>query len=273
MTGAGKLKAAFEKHELITRVITALVLVPLIIFMIYAGGYIYKGFLVILALLLGHEYECLTHLPKKSRGIFTAGIFATIFWLMTTNDALALVHGAFMAAVVGFVVFEIGVILNKTQMKWAGVGIAYICIPIFSLGIIQMLTGGPFWVFWLLGLVWACDSGAYAFGKLIGGPKLAPRISPNKTWAGFGGGLVLGAAAGGIGGHFFNLGDPLILAILAGLLSIWAQIGDLVESFIKRKFKIKDSGKLIPGHGGVLDRSDALLFAAPMVASVLWLVG
>ncbi|MEE8295483.1 MAG: CDP-archaeol synthase [Sphingomonadales bacterium] len=272
MRWAGKLEAAFKKHELITRVITALVLVPLALYFIYAGGYIFKGFLVIVALLLGHEYECLTHLPKKSRGIFTAGVFATIFWLLTTNDALALVHGAFMAGVVGFVVFEIGVILNKTQMKWAGGGIAYICIPIFSLGVIQMLDGTPYWVFWLLAVVWACDTGAFAFGKIIGGPRFAPRISPNKTWAGFAGGVVFGAGAGAIAAYFFGLGDPLILAFLASLLSIWAQIGDLVESFIKRKFKTKDSGNLIPGHGGVLDRMDALMFAAPVVALALWLM-
>lgn len=272
MTGAGNLKAAFKKHELITRVVTALILVPLVLYLIYAGGFIYKGFLVILTLLIGHEYECLTHLPKKSRGIFTAGLFATVFWLLTTNDALALVHGAVMAGVVGFVVFEIGVILNKTQMKWAGGGIAYICIPIFSLGIIQMLSGTPYWVFWLVAIIWGCDTGAFATGKLIGGPKLAPKISPNKTWAGFAGGLVFGAAAGGLAGHFFALGDPLILAFLAGLLSIWAQIGDLAESYMKRKFKIKDSGYLIPGHGGVLDRTDALMFAAPVVALALWFI-
>lgn len=272
MKGAGKLKTALLKHEMITRVITALILFPVILYFIYAGGYVFNGFLVILALLMGHEYECLTHLPKKSRGIFTAGLFATIFWLLTTNDALALVHGALMAGAVGFVVFEIGVILNKKQMKWAGFGIAYICIPIFSLGIIQMLSGEPYWLFWLLAVIWGCDVGAFGFGKIIGGPKLAPRISPNKTWAGFAGGLVLGAMGGALGGQVFSLGDPLILALLAGLLSIWAQIGDLTESFIKRKFKIKDSGYLIPGHGGVLDRTDGLIFTAPVVALALWFI-
>lgn len=272
MTGVGKLKAAFEKHELITRVVTSLVLVPLVLYLIYSGGYIYKGFLVIVALLIGHEYECLTHLPKKSRGIFTAGLFATVFWLLTTDDALALVHGAFMAGVVGFVVFELGVILNKTQLKWAGGGIAYICIPIFSLGIIPMLSGTSDWVFWLLAVVWGCDTSAFGVGKIIGGPKLAPRISPNKTWAGFAGGIVLGGFAGGLAGYFFGLGDPLVLAFLASLLSIWGQVGDLAESYIKRKFKTKDSGYLIPGHGGMLDKTDALMFVAPVVALALWFI-
>ena len=114
-----------------------------------------------------------------------------------------------------------------------------------------------------MALVWACDTGAYFAGRAIGGPKLAPAISPNKTWAGFVGGV---AAAGVFAALLLPLGLAPPLAIATPLLAAIAQGGDLFESHLKRVAGVKDSGNLLPGHGGILDRLDGLVAVAPVAA-------
>src|SRR3546814_641959 len=121
-------------------------------------------------------------------------------------------------------------------------------------------------VLWLSISVWATDIGGYVAGRTIGGAKLAPRISPNKTWAGFFGAVVGAGVFGGLVALVFRAEMPLLAAVLAGILAVVAQLGDLFESAIKRKFGAKDSGRLIPGHGGMLDRIDGLIAAAPVLA-------
>jgi len=121
-------------------------------------------------------------------------------------------------------------------------------------------------VFWLFCVVWATDTGAYFAGRSIGGPKLIPSISPNKTWAGLLGGMVAAAIAGGLVGAINPVLPALALAGLAGIVAVVSQAGDFTESALKRAFGVKDASQIIPGHGGVLDRLDGLLFAAPFVA-------
>lgn len=128
-------------------------------------------------------------------------------------------------------------------------------------------------VLFLVLLVWASDIGAYLVGRLVGGPKLAPAISPGKTWSGAVGGL---AAAIGIGlwaAELQGATNVLYAAAVAALLGVVAQAGDLLESFIKRRFGVKDSGRLIPGHGGLLDRLDGILTAAPAAALLALYLG
>lgn len=125
---------------------------------------------------------------------------------------------------------------------------------------------GPAWTLFALGIVWVADSGAWLFGSRIGGPKLAPTISPGKTWAGFWGGLgcvvVLGVVAVPVFGVGWSQAPALVAAtVLAGLASV---VGDLFESVIKRHSGAKDSGYLVPGHGGVLDRIDSVVAAVPV---------
>jgi phosphatidate cytidylyltransferase len=153
-------------------------------------------------------------------------------------------------------------------------GALYIAVPISALILIAADDDqGLQTVFWVLAIVWATDSVAYAAGRIIGGPKLAPMISPNKTWSGLIGGLT-GAALVGLGAGYFDLVGHLPRFILLCLaLSLVAQGGDLLESMIKRHFDVKDSGTIIPGHGGVLDRLDSLIVAFPAVACVYLLAG
>lgn len=123
---------------------------------------------------------------------------------------------------------------------------------------LRVMPEGREMVLWLMGVVWATDTGAYFVGRMIGGPRLAPTISPNKTWAGLIGGM---AAAGGIGALIGTSvgGSGPLLALLGAGLAVVAQTGDLAESALKRHAGVKDSGRMIPGHGGILDRVDGLM--------------
>ncbi|MES2712741.1 MAG: phosphatidate cytidylyltransferase [Pseudomonadota bacterium] len=121
-------------------------------------------------------------------------------------------------------------------------------------------------VLFLLLVVWASDIGAYMAGRAFGGPKLMPSVSPNKTWSGAAGGLLLAVVVGVIAARLLAPGDYLTAAPVAVLLSVMAQAGDLLESAIKRHFAVKDTSSLIPGHGGLLDRLDGVLSAAPVAA-------
>lgn len=156
----------------------------------------------------------------------------------------------------------------------AAVGVVYMAATVISLlWLREAVAGGALLILFLFVCVWAADTGAYFTGRMIGGPRLAPNISPSKTWAGLAGGLA-GAVLAGYG---FALGigafAPLMALPLALLLALASVAGDLFESAVKRHFAVKDSGRLIPGHGGVLDRIDGLLFAAPALALFQWAVG
>ncbi len=128
-------------------------------------------------------------------------------------------------------------------------------------------------VLFLVVVVWASDIGAYAAGRLLGGRKLAPAISPGKTWSGAVGGLLAAMLVGEVAGRLLAAGPGGQAAMVAGLLGVSAQAGDLLESAVKRHFGVKDSGQLIPGHGGLLDRLDGLLTAAPAAAVLALLLG
>lgn len=152
-------------------------------------------------------------------------------------------------------------------------GLVYVAVPCASLVWLRGLylpkapDAGYEMVLYLILVVCATDIGAYFAGRRIGGPKLAPRISPNKTWAGLGGGVVSAAVMGGICASFTAYPPSLIACMdLAALLALVSQGGDLFESWMKRRAGVKDSGALIPGHGGLLDRVDGLVFALPVFA-------
>ena len=162
-----------------------------------------------------------------------------------------------------------------------GFGIPYFAVPFTSLHALQQMEDpsgrepyyGPWLIVLLLAIVWLGDTAAYYVGSRIGRHKMAPVISPNKSWEGAAAGFLTGVAAAAAW-CLLRLGrvDVRIL-VLAGITAVAAQVGDLAESMIKRGAGVKDSGNILPGHGGVLDRMDALLFAAPVLLAGLWLLG
>jgi phosphatidate cytidylyltransferase len=151
---------------------------------------------------------------------------------------------------------------RRLSLGW---GFLYIALPTFALLVLSWA-----WfelVFWLMLVTWATDIFAYFAGRSIGGPKLAPRVSPNKTWSGLIGGMAGAAVIGAAAAWFFDLGAPFVF--LGAPMGLLAQLGDLYESRVKRRLGVKDSGSILPGHGGVLDRLDGLLPVALATLLVL----
>jgi len=157
---------------------------------------------------------------------------------------------------------------------WIGGGLLYIGAPALALlWLYDSSVDGPKIVGWIVLVVVATDIGAYVFGKAIGGPKLAPRISPAKTWAGLVGGSACAGLAGGLYGNGLAIVELLPAMLASLLLGVVSQIGDLIESQIKRHFRVKDFGGVIPGHGGVLDRVDGLILAVTTMAVLAAIFG
>jgi phosphatidate cytidylyltransferase len=163
---------------------------------------------------------------------------------------------------------------NRADIEKAIIGPLYVCLPLSMLILIDMQPKGNIWIFFLLAVIFANDTGALYAGKAFGRHKLYPAVSPNKTWEGSVGGLLTGLIISIV---FFSIDalkihaiDPAILLLVLGL-SAATQTGDLVESMIKRSYGVKDSGGILPGHGGMLDRVDGLLFAIPVLyAYLVW---
>jgi phosphatidate cytidylyltransferase len=175
---------------------------------------------------------------------------------------------------------------------WIALGSLYISLACFALWFLSIQLLGSYLLLLLLVLVWLSDVGAYTVGMWIRGPRFAPSISPNKTWSGFFGGLFFTAIFGGLAiqSHFalealvhktlkykvsfwsafleFDFIDSLMFMVLGAFFGLVAQVGDLLESGMKRKFGIKDSGRVIPGHGGFLDRLDSLLAVALVMGAI-----
>ena len=170
---------------------------------------------------------------------------------------LALFVLAASAAAIGLTAFR------SDGSFWSLAGLTYAALPAASL---MWLRGDPssgaVAVLYLFAVAWTTDTASYAAGRLIGGPKLAPRISPKKTWSGF----IVGALAPALVGYAFAVAlkdtSPWRLALVSVAVALACQMGDLVESWVKRRFGAKDMSQMIPGHGGLLDRIDGLLFAA-----------
>ncbi len=155
---------------------------------------------------------------------------------------------------------------------WLSGGVLYALIPVICLPLIRetVTPSGLFLLLLLFLSVWVTDVAAYFCGRHFGGPKLLPKVSPKKTWSGALGGLFGAMVAGSMLALFVDGFSPLWCVLGAGVLSVFSQAGDLLESWGKRRFDVKDSSNLIPGHGGFLDRVDGLLVAAvPMTLYVL----
>ncbi len=210
--------------DLWPRLASALVLLPLALLAVYAGGLAWLGLLLAGFFLLLREWRAMCRAGRLAPAWHALGV---VYATLALISLLWLRHA-----------------------------------PATGLGATALL----------LGAVWATDIGAYLAGRWVGGKRLAPAISPGKTWAGAIGGLLAALATGLLLARL--AGFPLLLAaFLAALLSIAAQAGDLLESAVKRRCGVKDSGRLIPGHGGLLDRVDGILAAAPVLAALMFGLG
>jgi phosphatidate cytidylyltransferase len=243
-------------RDLGVRVVSALVLAPISLLAIWWGGLPWGAWLTVLTLGMGAEWSGLCGL--RARSAYGAAVPAALLASGLATAFLAPLPGA-------LVLLGCGCLVAISSHRFAlGVGILYIGPAYLALYLMRAEPAGLRNVLFVMAVVWAGDIGAYLFGRLVGGPRLAPRISPGKTWSGAIGGTLAAILAGAAAGYE----HPLRAAALALPLSLVAQAGDLLESAIKRHFGAKDSGWIIPGHGGLLDRLDGVLAASPL--ALLW---
>jgi len=213
-------------RKLLLRLISALALLPVVLLPLWYGGFAFKALLAVACLLMLVEWNQIT----------------------CKGQSLSVL----------------------ARWRWRVLGFLYIGIPLIAFSWLRQSPDGLWWVGWTFLMVWAMDVGGFFAGKAIGGPKLAPSISPGKTWAGLIGGVALAVAASWVMLWVLSLYPALGAGInppwyAAGIVALVAQIGDLFESAVKRRFHVKDASGLIPGHGGLLDRADGLMFAGPLV--------
>jgi phosphatidate cytidylyltransferase len=261
-----------EKNKnLLIRVVTALTLLPAVLALVWWGGYWSAGLMAWAAAVCAAEYVLITGQRLGGVGwlpVVGAGVLPLLPLLNTgsfAEPAFWVVGAVFLGAwswhllrgPLGDAPTRAGHLL--TAVVYGGMGLA-------ALSALRLSEDGFGWVFAALVITWGNDTAAYFFGRFLGRHKLYPAVSPNKTWEGFFGGM-----AGSVGGMFLTRAllfphitwvDALLLGLGGGLLG---PLGDLCESMLKRAHGVKDSGKIIPGHGGLLDRLDALIFNAPWV--------
>ncbi len=258
--------AAGRWNDLRKRTLSAALLGPVALLCIWLGAEAWTVLMAAAAVGLGMEWASLCgHAPLRMPGL------AVPLSLVLGGATAVLEHERFallVLAACGLIVWRL------SRRRSVAAGVLYVGVPLVAL---VWLRGtdlvGRADVLMVVLVVWASDIGAYAVGRAVGGPKLAPAISPGKTWSGAAGGLVAAMLAGEAAAQALAPSSPGRAAAVACVLAVASQAGDLLESWIKRRFGVKDSGRLIPGHGGLLDRLDGLLAAAPAAAMLAAVLG
>ncbi len=228
------------------------------------GGYFFAAFVAVGSIAAAREWHRMVsgaHFGREAVATSLAIVIALALTPGTTSAVLPLsiiVAGAVLAGSISAV--------RRAPVLLGGLGTLYIGIPAYSLVALRTHTADAQWI--VVGIflvIWTADTGAMLAGKILGGPKLSPHLSPNKTWSGLCGGLILPALAAAAYVALFH-GDAWRGLIIGLALALAGHAGDLFESWVKRRVGRKDSGELIPGHGGILDRIDSTLFAMPLAA-------
>jgi phosphatidate cytidylyltransferase len=253
---------------LLLRVASAAVLGPLVLGAVWLGGMWLLALVLLGAAVMAWEWA----------GLATGGRFGAVgaLTIATALGAAALAGlgagagRALLAAAAGAILVLAAAAGSRRAepLRTAGGALWLTLGSIAFLALGGLPVAGRATLLWLLFVVWTNDITAYACGRAIGGPKLAPSISPNKTWAGFFGGVLGAGLVGGLASRLSGEGSPVALMLTSLLLGVAAQLGDLAESSAKRHFGVKDSSRLIPGHGGLLDRVDGLLAASVLAGAV-----
>lgn len=249
-----------DRNDLVLRLASAVVLAPVALAAAYFGGWpaslITAGFAAVVTL----EWLYIVG------GGQVPGPRETAMAVAAAACVAAAVLAAGMAAIgTGALIVLLGAVLVTAIYRdaWRGGGVIY--AGIFGISLLALRRDPQYGlaaVTVIFAVAWATDSAAFFAGRLIGGPKLWPEVSPKKTWSGFWGGFATGTVAGLLAMAAFRIPFKVVPVLLVAGLAIAVQLGDLFESALKRRFGLKDAGRLIPGHGGLMDRVDGLIFAA-----------
>ena len=268
-------KPAAGRFELSARAASAVVMGLAAIGAVLIGGLVFATFVAAAAIAALREWHRLINGGRIAREMIPTSV-AMIAAVLLANRPNGLVL-ALSAIALGAICAALSASTRRLTVSWPipwhAFGAIYLGIPVIALVLLRddprgsaIVVGGLFVA------VWTADTAALLLGRLIGGPKLAPELSPNKTWAGFVGGTLAAGAAESI--YVFSLGGAALEGALFGIIiALSGHCGDLFESWVKRQFRAKNTGSLIPGHGGMLDRVDSLLFAAPVCVAMLYLTG
>jgi phosphatidate cytidylyltransferase len=261
--------------SLALRLLSAAILIPLVVAVVVIGAWTFWTLIAAAVVLMAVEWAGLIGARfGRPAGRFAGAVVALVVAVASLLFALGWRGEALAWLLLGAACSSLLARRFDAPSGWTTVGIVYVGLPTLALLWLRSLPELGLWaLLWLLVVVWATDTAAYAAGRLLGGPRLAPAISPAKTWSGLIGGM-LGAALVAMATTWIIGSTRLAQAAgLGAALAVVAQLGDLFESALKRRAGIKDSGRSIPGHGGLLDRVDGLLFAAPALAAFGLLLG
>lgn len=258
----------FDWTNLGLRVASAVVLVPAALAAAWFGGWPYLVLIAIGVALLAIEWGGMSApvSPTRVAAAVAAAVLIAVF--VGYRGDFVWAWGAILLTAVAAAVIARGVAERPAD---AAYGVLYIAPAALCLVWLRQTDQGHWWTIMLFAATWAADIGAFAVGSTLKGPKLWPRFSPNKTWSGFVGGLAAATAIGALMAALPAFRLNLVAAAFVGLsVGLATMAGDLWESAIKRRFGVKDSGDLIPGHGGLLDRVDGLMFAVVVMAAARW---
>jgi len=251
---------AKPKSDLAMRSLIGALLAVVAVGVLWAGGVVLWILLTLIACVALIEWAGLVRAHRARLGI------GLLVLLVGMSYALPMLWGTDRATLALLLIGAMAMAMFPKAATTA-LGVGYIGTAAISILFLRAQPLGFALALWALAIVWATDIGAYFAGRAIGGPRLAPKISPNKTWAGLIGGMVVAGIAGALIAKLGHLPAPTLW--LAPLLAVVAQIGDLIESGMKRHVGVKDSGKILPGHGGLLDRIDGMLPVAIVVAALV----
>ncbi|MBI5827869.1 MAG: phosphatidate cytidylyltransferase, partial [Deltaproteobacteria bacterium] len=257
------------------RVVTGLILIPAVIYIVlYTTAFWVFAAVSVLTLLSFLEFNNLSILKARHSRTDMLGVLAGVsmpffLYFCGKEAVLPVIAGAL------FIFFLNGLFDGRdlkdraTDIACKTMGVVYIALPFSYLIPLRRLEGGQWWILFLLALVWSNDTFAYITGKAVGSHKLTS-ISPKKTVEGAVGGVIGGGVAAGLFNFFFDMGlSYAAVAVLSVVVGLIALVGDLAESLLKRAAGVKDSGSILPGHGGILDRVDSLLFPIPLLYYIL----
>jgi phosphatidate cytidylyltransferase len=254
------------------RIASALVIAPPVLAAIYFGQPYMEILVLAMVAIVTWEWARLCgggRLDRYGWAAVAAAVAGVLAGCFARYGLAAGIAGLAALALAGLLVWR-----RSPAAAWLPGGVVYVTAA--SLGLLYLRDRpGDGWqiLFWLLAVVWATDTAGLVVGRTLGGPKLAPTVSPNKTWSGLAGGVVAAGIVGAVTGWLWAGGDAVMLAIASLGLALVAQAGDLFESRLKRRFGAKDSSRLIPGHGGVLDRVDGVLSVGLVVSLIFWWTG